>query len=78
MTMTATVKELREWLADKPDSAHVAMAGVSGVNLVGWRAGRLMDETPIVLLAFDREWPSSCVECPECGAEVDTREARPL
>jgi hypothetical protein len=21
---------------------------------------------------------SSCVECPSCGAEVDTREARPL
>ena len=52
--MTATVKELRDWLKDQPDDARVRMAGVANVGLLGWTSGYAHEsEEPIVLLAFE-------------------------
>jgi hypothetical protein len=51
---TATVKELRDWLADQPDDARVQMGGVPDTGLVGWTQALTTDDKPVILLAFEK------------------------
>jgi predicted RNA-binding Zn-ribbon protein involved in translation (DUF1610 family) len=55
-----------------PYSAVQQYMDSEDVRVNGWR---IADIVQVVLRAADHK---SAIECPECGAEVDTREAKGL
>lgn len=74
MSTWATVGELREAIRTLDDQTPVLSAGFEGSGLIGW-VNAVKDDQPVLLLAMNTP---TCIECPECGREVDTRTARAL